>query len=215
MNTFLFLLLAYAMGFGAAIPIGATQIEIAKRSLNNQLRSAFMVVAGSVLSDVMYGVIALFGIAPFLKENFVIAIFGLAATLILWILAYFTFKHDANTNIHRLNKTTLKNKKLSLAIGFSLAVTNPMMIFWWLIGQKFIRELGLVQDFNTQAVFLYLGAGGLGIFSYLFVLADILYKTKKLISNEMMKKVNYVLGFVLILLSIYFLISSIHKLVHN
>jgi threonine/homoserine/homoserine lactone efflux protein len=214
MNTFLFLLLTYLMGFTAAIPIGATQIEIAKRSLNGHLRSAYMVVLGSVSSDVMYGFIAMFGVAPFLKDRIVVAVFGLAATLILWLLAFFTFKDGANTNLDQLGNATLKSKKLSLVIGFSLAVTNPMMIIWWLIAEKFILELGLVPSFTTNTTLIYLVTGGLGIFSYLFFLANILHWTKKIISNEMMKKVNYGLGIVLVLLSFYFLIDSLYKLTH-
>ena len=202
------------MGFTAAIPIGATQIEIAKRSLNGHLRSAYMVVLGSVSSDVMYGFIAMFGVAPFLKDRIVVAVFGLAATLILWLLAFFTFKDGANTNLDQLGNATLKSKKLSLVIGFSLAVTNPMMIIWWLIAEKFILELGLVPSFTTNTTLIYLVTGGLGIFSYLFFLANILHWTKKIISNEMMKKVNYGLGIVLVLLSFYFLIDSLYKLTH-
>ena len=76
MNTFLFLIVTYILGVFSAIPIGATQIEIAKRSLNSHMRAAYMVAAGSVCSDVMYGFIALFGIAPFLKDKNVIAIFS-------------------------------------------------------------------------------------------------------------------------------------------
>ena len=199
------------MGFVAAIPIGATQIEIAKRSLNNQRRSAYMVVIGSVCSDVIYGFIAMFGIAPFLEDKFIVAVFGLAATLILWVLAFFTFKDHKNA-VNELNSPALKNKKLSLVIGFSLAVTNPMMILWWLIGEKFIRDIGLISNFTTNTTLLFLIVGGLGIFTYLFALANILHWTKKLISNEMMKKVNYGLGILLVLLSFYFLISSLHKL---
>jgi LysE type translocator. len=54
------------MGFVAAVPVGATQLEIARRSLNGYFSSALMIMVGSVISDVMYGIIALFGIAPFL-----------------------------------------------------------------------------------------------------------------------------------------------------
>lgn len=202
------------MGFVAAIPIGATQIEIAKRSLNNQRRSAYMVVIGSVCSDVIYGFIALFGIAPFLEDKVIVAVFGLAATLILWILAFFTFKDHKNAIMNELNSPSLKSKKLSLVIGFSLAVTNPMMILWWLIGEKFIRDIGLISNFTTNTTLLFLIIGGAGIFSYLFALANILHWTKKFISNEIMKKVNYGLGITLVLLSFYFLISSLHKLAH-
>ena len=85
------------MGFAAAIPIGATQIEIAKRSLNNQLRPAYMVVTGSVFSDVMYGFIALFGVAPFLKSKIVVAVSGLVSALILWLLAFLAFRKSKKT----------------------------------------------------------------------------------------------------------------------
>jgi len=200
------------MGFFTAIPIGATQIEIAKRSLNNHLRAAYMVAVGSVSSDVMYGFIALFGVAPFLKEKMVVAIFGLAATVILWLLAYFTFRDGKKANMLELTHPTLKSKRIGFVTGFSLAVTNPMMIVWWLIGVRIIKDFGLVMDFSPRISVMFLITGGLGLASYLFLLSNMLHWAKKFISNEIMKKVNYGLGVVLVLLSFYFLINSIHAL---
>ena len=214
MNTFWFLFSAYVMGFLTAIPIGATQIEIAKRSLNDHLCAAYMVALGSVSSDVMYGLIAMFGVAPFLENKVVVVFFGLFATVILWVLAFFTFKSGGKAGMEELGSPSLKSKKLSLAIGFMLAVTNPMMIVWWLIGEKFIRQLGLIHGFTTKTILLFITGGGLGLFSYLFTLANILYWTKRFISKEMMKKVNYGLGIVLVLLSLYFLISSLYQLAY-
>lgn len=202
------------MGFMTAIPLGATQIEIAKRSLNNHLRAAYMVALGSVSSDVMYGFIALFGVAPFLKDKTVVAIFGLAATAILWLLAFLTLRDGSRANMLELSHATLRSKRLSLVTGFSLAITNPMMIVWWLIGVKIMKDLGLVSDFDTNASLLFLIVGGLGLASYLFTLANMLHWAKKFISNEMMKKVNHALGAVLILLSFYFLVTSLHTLLH-
>ncbi len=212
MDTFLFLLITYIMGFLTAIPIGATQIEIAKRSLNNHRRAAYMVAAGSVCSDVMYGVVALFGVAPFLSNKTVIAIFGLAATIILWLLAFFTFRYGAKKNMLDLTHTAIRSKRLSFVTGFSLAATNPMMIFWWLKGMKIIKDLNLVMEFSSSINLLFLLAGGLGLASYLFTLSNVLHWAKKYISNEMMKKVNFGLGFVLVLLSFYFLFSSLRTL---
>jgi threonine/homoserine/homoserine lactone efflux protein len=203
------------MGFITAIPIGATQIEIAKRSLNNQLRTAYMVVAGSVSSDVIYGIIALFGVAPFFKNKMIIAIFGLTATVILWLLAFVTFRDGAKANMLELNNTTLKSKKLSFITGFSLAVTNPIMIVWWLIGEKIMKDFGFVSNFNMTNTLLFLTMGGLGLFSYLSILANMLYRAKKFISNKIMKKVNFGLGIVLVLLSFYFLFSSLWTLLHR
>ncbi len=214
MNTFLLLLLAFIMGFIAAIPVGATQIEIAKRSLNDHRRAAFMVVIGSVCSDVMYGFIALFGIAPFLKSRVVIAVFGLAATLILLALAFLTFRDGKKSGMSEMNQSVLKSNKLSFITGFSLAITNPMMIFWWLIGTRIIKDLGLVSDFDTNASLLFLIAGGLGIASYLSTLTNILHWAKKFISNKISKKVNYGLGITLVLLSFYFLFSSLRTLLN-
>ena len=208
MNTLLFLLITYILGIFTAIPIGATQIEIAKRSLNNHMRAAYMVAVGSVSSDIMYGFIALFGIAPFLKDKNVIAIFSLAATVILWVLAYFTFKDGANKNMLELTHRAIKSKRLSFVTGFSLAVTNPMMIFWWLIGLRIVKDLNLITDLSTGMTVSFLLAGGLGLATYLFSLANFLHWAKKFISNEMMKKVNYGLAVVLILLSFYFLYGA-------
>jgi len=215
MDTFLFLLVTYVMGFFTAVPIGATQIEIAKRSLNDHLRAAYMVAIGSVSSDMMYGAIALFGVAPFMKDKTVVAVFGLVATIILWLLAYFTFRDGAKANMLELTHATLKSKRLSFFTGFSLAVTNPMMIVWWLIGVRITKDLGVVENLDPSASLLFLLFGGLGLASYLFFLANALHWAKKFISNEMMKKVNYGLGVVLVMLSFYFLYSSIHALMHS
>ena len=214
MKTFFFLFITYVMGFLTAVPIGATQIEIAKRSLNNHLRAAYMVALGSVTSDVMYGAIALFGVVPFLKNRIVVAVFGLVATFILWLLAFFTFRDGTKANMLELTHVTLKSKRLSFFTGFSLAVTNPMMIVWWLIGVRIIRDLALVENFGTNVSLMFLAAGGIGLASYLFTLANALHWAKKFISNEMMKKVNYGLGVILVLLSFYFLGTSIDTLLH-
>lgn len=214
MKTFLFLLTAWVMGFLTAIPIGATQVEIAKRALNNRLRAAYMVALGSLSSDVMYGFIAMFGVAPFLEDNVVVVVFYLLATVILWVLAFLTFKGSGKTGTRDAGEIALKSEKMSLFIGFTLAATNPMMIIWWLIGEKFIRELGLIRDFRTVDILFFLGAGGLGLFSYLITLSNILHRTKRLIPERMMKRVNMGLGAVLVLISFYFLISSLERLAH-
>ena len=216
MKTFWFFLVAFVMGFMSAIPVGAVQIEVARRSLNDQLRAAYLTALGSVCSDIMYGLVAMFGVAPFLEDRTVVAVFGLCATAILWVLAFFTFKGGARS-VNGPGGAVSKSKsdKMSLVIGFTLSVPNPMMIVWWLIGGKFIRGLGLIRNFTTGDIFVFLAAGGLGLFSYPAALANILYRTKKFISRRMLKKINYGLGAMLVGLSFYFLISSLRKLAHS
>jgi threonine/homoserine/homoserine lactone efflux protein len=209
MKTFLLFLVVYIMGFFTAIPIGATQIEIAKRSLNNQLLTALMVVLGSVSSDIMYGFIALFGMAPFLKNQTVIAMFEMVGAVILWILAFFTFKEAHKPHIMDFTWSVLKDRRLSFITGFSLAITNPMMIFWWLIGVQVVRDLNLVTTFTPTTSVSFLFFGGLGLSSYLTVLAMVVHWVKRFLSNKVMRRIHFALGVALVVLSVYFLIGSI------
>jgi threonine/homoserine/homoserine lactone efflux protein len=209
MKTFLLFLLVYIMGFFTAIPIGATQIEIAKRSLNDQLSAALMVVLGSVSSDVMYGFVALFGVAPFLETHTVIVIFEMVGAVILWVLAFFTFREVAKPHIVDFTSSVLKSRRLSFITGFSLAMTNPMMIFWWLIGVQVVRDLSLANTFTPAISVFFLFCGGLGLASYLTVLAMVVHWVKKFLSNRVMRRIYFALGLVLVILSVYFLISSI------
>jgi len=200
------------MGFFTAIPIGATQIEIAKRSLNNQLQAGLMVVLGSVSSDVMYGFIALFGVAPFLRNQMVIAIFKMVGAAILLILAFFTFRQNTKADIMKLSDSILKDKRLSFITGFSLVLTNPVMIFWWLIGTQVVKDLELVNTFTPTLSASFLVFGGLGLASYLTTLALVLHWVKQFVSNKVMRRTYFVLGVVLVILSVYFLMSSIKVL---
>ena len=75
MHFIILLISAYLLGCLAAIPAGPVQIEVVRRSINGHLKSSLMVVSGAFLADVFYGTIAFFGIAPFLEEEKVMAVF--------------------------------------------------------------------------------------------------------------------------------------------
>lgn len=199
------LIAIYIMGFFTAIPIGATQIEIAKRSLAGHIKAALMVVMGSAISDVMYGFIAFFGIAPFLKEKIVMAGFWLVGSIILFVLSGHTLKNYKKTiHVEGENKS-LKHIGLSFVVGFSLAVTNPMMIFWWLTVADIEGRIGLIEKFTTNTHLLFLLFGGLGIGSYLVTLSFVLQWAKKFLSDTTERKINITLGIILIVIGFYFL----------
>jgi threonine/homoserine/homoserine lactone efflux protein len=201
------------MGFFSAIPVGPAQIEIATRSLNNHLRSAVMVVLGSISSVFMYGIIALFGVVPLFNNPKALAIFELCGAVIFCILAFFTFKEGAKPHFLGFNRLILKSKRIAFITGFSLSVVNPMMIFWWLIGVQIMRNLDLVDTFTSALALSFVLFGVWGIATYLTTLATVLHWAKKFISDKAMRKVYLVLGFALVILSIFFLISSIKGLI--
>ncbi|MGA9118597.1 MAG: LysE family transporter [Bacteroidota bacterium] len=193
---------AYLMGFIAAIPLGATQLEIARRSLHGHPRAALMVMAGSVFSDTMYGVFAFFGIAPFLQDEKVLAVFWLLNAVILLGLAFFSLRRrDQGSTDGDTGAGSLESLNVGFVVGFSLAVTNPLMILWWLLGARFVIELGLIERFDMAGNILFLLAGAAGIGSYLTLLALGVHRAKHFLSARGMQRLTKALAAALLVLA--------------
>jgi threonine/homoserine/homoserine lactone efflux protein len=197
-------LLAIGMGFLTAIPVGGSQIEAAKRAIHGHLLAAFMVVLGSVSSDIMYGVVALYGIAPILELPRVTAIFSAVGAVVLWVLAYMTIRESRKPHHIRLNQSSLKSKHWAYVTGFSLAVTNPPMILTWLYGATLARHIVLAGPFTPGLKALFIAGGALGLGSYLSVLSVVMYRIKHFIPLKALGRVYYWLGIGLLVLSLFF-----------
>lgn len=202
-------LLAVGLGFVTAIPIGGSQIEAAKRAIQGHLRAAWMVVLGSVSSDIMYGVIALFGVAPFLDVPWVMAVFSAVGAVILWLLAYLTLRKSKKPQGLRLDLDSLKSNRWAYVTGFSLAVTNPPMILTWLYGATLAKHLGLATPFTGGAKAIFIAGGALGLGGYLAGLALVMYRIKHFISLKAIGRIYYWLGISLFLLSFFFVYNFI------
>ncbi|MDA8432152.1 MAG: LysE family transporter [Nitrospiraceae bacterium] len=207
MNYFLFIISAFLLGFIAAIPAGPIQIEVMRRSLNGHLKAALMVVLGAFVSDVVYGAIAFFGIAPFLRERIVMAVFWLGGSLILVVLGVLTIRNAATPRDS--GSKYLVKKRWAFLGGLSLSGTNPMMIFWWLLGSRIFLDIGLIDALTQRVAVFFLLAGGLGLASYLTLLSLVLYWLKRFISEKRIRQINIGFGVVLILLAFYFAYSSV------
>src|SRR5512135_2424284 len=107
MDFFLFVISAFMMGFVAAIPVGPVQIEVMKRSINGHLKSSFMVILGAFMSDMVYGAIAFYGIAPFLRERIVMAVFWLCGGIILIFLGILTVRNSLQEHVFDSNSKHL------------------------------------------------------------------------------------------------------------
>jgi threonine/homoserine/homoserine lactone efflux protein len=213
MNYFLFIISAFFLGFIAAIPAGPIQVEVMRRSINGHLKAAFMVVLGAFVSDLLYGSIAFFGISPFLKERVVMALFWLGGSLILVLLGAFTIRNAASRDGSDTGSKYLIKKRWAFLGGLSLSGTNPMMIFWWLLGARIFIDIGLIDALTHRIAVSFLIAGGLGLASYLVILSLVLYWVKRFISVKRIKQINIGFGIILILLAFYFLYGSIGYLV--
>jgi len=208
MNILLLIPATWLIGFLTAIPVGGTQIEIAKRSLRGHVFQACMVAAGSASSDIMYGLVAMFGLALFLQDKRIMSAFWLLNLVVLLSLGIFTLLRHTKRIDLRQPETVLTDSRLSLLLGFSIAATNAPIMLWWLLYAEIIKKLGIVSAFSTKTAVIFVFSGGLGIASYLTLLSFMLHRAGKFISNETETTINISLGVVLILLSFY----SLHKL---
>jgi len=207
-----FLLAAYLMGCLAAIPTGPVQIEVVRRSLTGHLMPSLAVVVGAFAVDVLYGVIAFFGIAPFLREPGVMAIFWLFGGSLLTALGiYVIAKTLKQREIGYTDGRTMR-KRWGFLGGLTLSATNPVMIIWWLSGAQIFRDVGLIKDFSSEVAVSFLMAGSLGLASYLTALSLFIFWAKEFISPKRVRQINLFFGAFLLLLAAYFLFTSLRSL---
>ncbi len=204
---FLFIL-SFALGFIAAIPLGGSQIEMAKRAITGHIKAARMVVLGSVSSDLIYGAVALYGLAPFMEIPWVLGAFNVLGVIILWVLSALTLRESKKPPEVIFGQSPLKNKRLAYFTGFSLAFSNPPMILTWLIGVALAKRLGLAESFDGTAKFIFLTGGVMGLGSYLLALSSILQRIKRFVPLQSVGRIYYWLGIVLFVLSFFFAYSA-------
>ena len=207
-------LLAWGLGFVAAIPVGGSQIEMAKRAVGGHLWAAAMVVLGSVSSDVVYGGAALFGIAPFMETAWVLAAFNVAGALLLWLLAFLTLRQSRlPLDLSARQHSALRSGRWAYVTGFSLAFSNPPMVLSWLLGVALAKRLGLASPFPASAKAAFLAGGALGLASYLLLLGLVMYRIKHFFPVNAMGRVYRWLGIMLLLISAYFVFGAVHYFV--
>ncbi len=204
----LFTITAFTMGFLSAIPSGPVQIEVARRSINGYLAASVAIITGAFTADVLYGIIALYGLAPFLVEETVQAVFWLGGAVFLTAVAVKIFIDASKPRDINPAKSYLAKKRWGFANGFILAVINPMMILWWLMGKRLLVDIGLVHRFSAAVTFWFIALGALGLAAYLLCLSFFLTRTKHFIPSSKVVWINRVFGAALVGFAAYFFYSS-------
>lgn len=209
MQMTILLALIFLLGFLVAIPAGPVQVEVIRRSVHGHLKPSLMVILGAFLVDMLYGVVAFFGIAPYLENPTVQAVFWLIGSIILGFLGVLTIRQGRQDQDVSRPSRLLTRKRWSLLSGLSLSGTNPVMILWWLSSLNIFRDIGLVPVFTPIIALAYLLAGSLGLASYLLLLSLALHRAKSFISSRRVQQINTGLGVFLLLLSGYFFVHAI------
>jgi len=205
----LFFTITFLMGFISAIPVGAVQIEAARRALSGHLRAAIMVSAGALTADLIYGMVAVYGLLPVLKEKKLMAYFWLFGGIFIVILGIRLFKQGLQTPDIRQPQHHIRHRGIAFFTGFSLGITNPMMILWWLLGERILIELGIVKNFAGSVSWNYLLFGGAGMFSYPCILSFTLYLLHRSLPQRFVMKISTISALLLFIFALYMIVKSL------
>lgn len=201
--------LLVVVGFGiilgavSMIPVGAVQLHVIKKALQGHLRAAVTTSLGSVTSDLIYGVLVLFGFNKFMMERpWQIALYSAGVLLLSGILVKMIL--DRNKPQVRETTTPKYQGRLSFVSGFSMAITNPGMLVWWIIGYGTLFNLGIFTDVTLCIKIIFLFSACIGLGGYLIAVGYAVYKLQKSFSDKILRRINIFIFSLLGLLVLYF-----------
>lgn len=194
------------LGFLSAIPIGAVQLQVVKKSIRGLIKPALLIALGSGTSDLVYGLLALFGLGSFLisaRFQFYFYLLGVGVLTFLLCHSIREFRHhvtaadcaqNGNKNEHAFGFIT----------GFTLAITNPSIVLWWIVGFRIFLDLGLFTEATFILRLVFVLSGVTGLVGYLVILAMIINRIHHDISDTVFRRMNMVLIILFITLIAYF-----------
>lgn len=201
----IFFLFAFGLfiGFISSIPVGAVQLEVIKKAINGHLKPAISVALGSVTSDFIYGVLVLFGIGGFLHYPKVQIFTYSLGILVICALLYRSYRE--HKHIPPAHKSHIQyRKRTSFLTGFTIAITNPGMIVWWVIGYKLLLDLSLFNVMTVPIKIVFLLSCCIGLAGYLTLIAFMMNRLQESISDKLLDKMNIVIMILLMFVIIYF-----------
>ena len=190
------------LGFLSSIPVGAVQLEVIKKTINGHTKPAIATALGSATSDLLYGLLTLFGFGHvLLHKDFQIFIYLMGIVVLLYLI-YKSYQ-EREYMLHK-EKRIKYNKRLSFLTGFTIAVTNPGMIIWWFIGFRLYADLNLFDVITPVIKLCFVISGAIGLALYLILEAAILHRLKRSFSEKFLYRANVFLMIVLGVLVLYF-----------
>jgi len=127
----------YALGLGAAVPIGPVNVELARRTLRGGFRQGFALGAGAITVDVFYATLTCFSLRPLLVRREVqipLAVAGIGFLCWLGIACL----RSAITAVRSPACLDAAQETRSLRSGYVtglfMTLLNPMTLaFWFLV----------------------------------------------------------------------------------
>lgn len=197
------IIVGVVMGWGAAIPVGPVNLEIARRNLHLGTRAGLVFGSGACLADLTYLALLSLGAMVFLEHPLVLAVMGLLGSFILLWFAYKAMVAKAGEDKRP------KNTNTNLLDGYLMTLINPYTILFW---ASITSQLSLLNK-NQDSTLMLAGFGLLlGVFSWILLFSFILHHGKTKISGQFTQRLNRFGGGILILFAVVGIIKSISML---
>jgi threonine/homoserine/homoserine lactone efflux protein len=219
LTSIFFYLGCFFTSFCLCIPIGPVNLEVFQSAIKKHHAQALSVALGASFGDAVWATAAFFGISPFLKNGYNILIEGiflLVTSVITFILGLLSLK-DARL-LEKIEKKEealaqkLKRKRWAFVKGFTLVMINPLGIASWMIALSFMKKLKFFIPLTLSYEIFFLVTVFAGAFAYFTLIVLITNKMKSIFSPERTGKIIKVLGYVLILFSLYFMFFAVKTL---
>ena len=196
------------LGFSVAAPVGPIGILCINRTLHGNFASGFVSGLGAATADLIYGLIAGFGltaISSFLiNQKFWIQLFGLI--FLFYIGTKTLMKKESELKISSEGDRGLLKDYLSTLL---ITTTNPITILFFI---AVFAGLGLSQSIIDLSSVLQLVVGVfLGSLIWWFILSGLTHKLKTRINKSILRKIDLLSGVTIWIFGITILIEMIKK----
>jgi threonine/homoserine/homoserine lactone efflux protein len=219
LTAILFYIGCFFTSFFLCIPIGPVNLEVFQNAIKKHHAQALSVALGASLGDATWAMAAFFGISPFLKNGYNVLIEGiflLITAIITFILGLLSLK-DARL-LDKIEKkeealaAKIKRKRWAFIKGLTMVLINPLGIASWMIALSFMKKLKIYIPLTLTYEIFFLIIVLAGAFAYFTLIVFITNKMKSIFSPERTGKIIKILGYVLILFSLYFMFFAIKTL---
>jgi len=198
------------LGFFSAIPIGAVQLQVIKKAMQGFRKPAIMIALGSGTSDMVYGILTLFGLGGVLmSDRFQLVFYLLGAAVLSFLLYRSLQEHRGHTKAVEGGAVAKKNNQAcGFMTGLTLAITNPSIALWWIVGFKVFLDLGFFTEATFTLRLVFVVSGVTGLVGYLIILSLIIHRIHRAIPERIFSAMNRVLTVLYIILIAYFIYKA-------
>ncbi|WP_223701647.1 LysE family translocator [Sutcliffiella deserti] len=182
------------LGISLAAPIGPINLEIIKRGISSGFYAAWLVGLGGMSADILFLLIIMMGMAPYLQiESVQIFMYGLGSLMLFYLGIQTILSSIKSKRILDLGKPIQKS---SFFVGFGIAAFNPInFVFWFgIFGSSFQSLLTKGWLITLVGVISLI----LGIFLWNLNVAFTVHFARAFIKERVLKVVNIGAGIFLI-----------------